>query len=199
MPMNQTYQALIQFTSALSIALKERDAYTRLHSDRVMNLSTEIGEHIGMPSKDLMLLKTAAALHDIGKIGIPDEVLLKEGSLDKDELAIMHHHSERGENIVLSLAQDGADVVAEAIRHHHEFFDGLGYPDRLAGESIPIFSRVISIADNYDAMATRRVYQDAKSHTAVMDIMSDELGHKHDPVIFAKFVKLIEKSEFRVN
>jgi HD-GYP domain-containing protein (c-di-GMP phosphodiesterase class II) len=164
-----------------------------------MNLSTEIGEHIGLPSKDLVLLKTTAALHDVGKIGIPDEVLLKEGNLNENELAIMHRHSERGENIVLSLKQDGADVVAEAIRHHHEFFDGLGYPDRLAGESIPIFSRIISIADNYDAMATRRVYQDAKSHTAVMDIMSDELGHKHDPVIFAKFVKLIERSEFRVN
>jgi HD-GYP domain-containing protein (c-di-GMP phosphodiesterase class II) len=197
--MNETYLALIQFASALSIALKERDAYTRLHSDRVMNLSTEIGEHIGLPSKDLVLLKTTAALHDVGKIGIPDEVLLKEGNLNENELAIMHRHSERGENIVLSLKQDGADVVAEAIRHHHEFFDGLGYPDRLAGESIPIFSRIISIADNYDAMATRRVYQDAKSHTAVMDIMSDELGHKHDPVIFAKFVKLIERSEFRVN
>jgi HD-GYP domain-containing protein (c-di-GMP phosphodiesterase class II) len=124
--MNQTYLTLIQFASALSIALNERDAYTRLHSDRVMNLSTEIGEHIGLPSKDLMLLKTAAALHDIGKIGIPDEVLLKAGSLDNDELAIMHRHSERGENIVLSLAQDGTEVVAKAIRQHHEFFNGLG-------------------------------------------------------------------------
>jgi len=197
--MNETYLALIQFASALSIALKERDAYTRLHSGRVMNLSTEIGEHMGLPSKDLILLKTAAALHDIGKIGIPDDVLLKDGSLNKNELAIMHRHSERGENIVLSLKQDGADIVAEAIRHHHEFFNGLGYPDRLAGESIPILSRIISIADNYDAMATRRVYQDAKNHTAVMDVMSDELGHKHDPVIFADFIKLIERSEFRVS
>lgn len=197
--MNLTYLTLIQFASALSIALKERDAYTRLHSDRVMNLSTEIAEYIGLPSKDLMLLKTAAALHDIGKIGIPDEVLLKAGSLDSDELAIMHRHSGRGADIVLSLEQDGANVVAEAIKHHHEFFDGQGYPDRLTGENIPIFSRIISIADNYDAMATRRVYQDAKSHSAVMDIMSDELGHKHDPVIFAAFTKLIEKSEFRVS
>jgi HD-GYP domain-containing protein (c-di-GMP phosphodiesterase class II) len=196
--MNQTYPTLIQFTNALSKVLKERDAYTRLHSDRVMNLSTEIAKYIGLPSKDLMLLKTAAALHDIGKIGIPDKVLLKAGNLDDDEIAIMHRHSEHGENIVLSLSHDGADVVAQAIRHHHEFFNGLGYPDHLAGESIPIFSRIISIADNYDAMASRRVYQDAKCHTAVMDIMSDELGHKHDPVIFAAFTKLIETSEFRV-
>jgi len=196
--MNQTYPTLIQFTNALSKVLKERDAYTRLHSDRVMNLSTEIAKYIALPSKDLMLLKTAAALHDIGKIGIPDKVLLKAGNLDDDETAIMHRHSEHGENIVLSLSHDGADVIAQAIRHHHEFFNGLGYPDRLIGENIPIFSRIIAIADNYDAMATRRVYQEAKSHTEVMDIMSDELGHKHDPVIFAKFVKLIENSEFRV-
>jgi HD-GYP domain-containing protein (c-di-GMP phosphodiesterase class II) len=196
--MNQTYPALIQFTNALSIALKERDAYTRLHSDRVMNLSMEIGKHIKLPSKDLLLLKTAAALHDIGKIGIPDEVLLKRGELDANEFAIMQRHSEHGENIVLSLAHDGADVVAEAIRHHHEFFNGLGYPDRLAGERIPIFSRIIAIADNYDAMVTRRIYQEAKTHTEVIDIMFDELEYKHDPVIFAEFIKLIEKSEFKV-
>lgn len=193
-----TYLALIQFTSALSVALKERDAYTRLHSDRVMNLSTEIGESIGLSSKDLLLLKTAAALHDIGKIGIPDEVLLKPDSLDDDEYAIMQLHCERGENLVLSLARDGSDVVAAAIRHHHECFDGQGYPDRLSGESIPIFSRIITIADNYDAMVTRRVYQTAKGHHAVMDIMQAELGHKHDPVIFEKFIQLIEKSESRV-
>ena len=195
--MNQTYATIIQFTKALSIALKERDAYTRLHSDRVMNLALEIGEHIQLPSKDLLLLKTAAALHDIGKIGIPDEVLFKKGKLDANELAIMQRHSEHGENVVLSLAYDSTDIVAQAIRHHHEFFDGQGYPDRLAGEGIPIFSRIISIADNYDAMATRRVYQDAKCHSEVIDIMSGEIGHKHDPLIFAVFIKLIEKSESR--
>lgn len=192
------YLALIQFTSALSIALKERDAYTRLHSDRVMNISTEIGEQIGLPKSELILLKTAAALHDIGKLGIPDEVLLKAGKLDDDELSIMQKHSERGESIVLTLAQDGADVVAAAIRHHHENFDGHGYPDRLAGENIPIFSRIITIADNYDAMVTRRVYQTAKSHNAVIDVMANELGHKHDPILFAEFIKLIEKSEHKV-
>jgi HD-GYP domain-containing protein (c-di-GMP phosphodiesterase class II) len=192
-----TYQSLIQFTRALSIALKERDIYTRLHSDRVMNISTEIGERIGLPSKELVLLKTAAALHDIGKIGIPDDVLLKAGSLDDNELAVMHLHSERGANIVLSLAQDGADVVAAAIRHHHECFDGQGYPDRLAGGNIPIFSRIITIADNYDAMATRRVYQAPKSHNAVIDVLYNELGHKHDPALFAEFINMIEKSEHK--
>jgi HD-GYP domain-containing protein (c-di-GMP phosphodiesterase class II) len=193
-----TYQTLIQFTKGLSAALKDRDAYTRLHSDRVMNISLEMGRRIGLPFSELILLKTAAALHDIGKIGIPDEVLLKPGAFTEDELAIMHLHSERGANIVLSLDQDGADVVAVAIRHHHECFDGLGYPDRLEGENIPIFSRIITIADNYDAMVTRRVYQDAKSHHAVIDILFNELGHKHDPVIFEEFIKLIEKSEYKV-
>lgn len=192
-----TYKTLIQFTSALSLALKERDAYTRLHSDRVMNLSTEIGAKIGLSAGEIILLKTAAALHDIGKIGMPDEVLLKAGSLSDDEISIMHLHSERGANIVLSLEHEGIDVVANAIRHHHEYYDGQGYPDRLAGENIPLFSRIITIADNYDAMATRRVYQEAKSHNAVIDIIFNELGHKHDPVIFAEFIKLIEKSNYK--
>lgn len=192
-----SYPALIQFASALSIALKERDAYTRLHSDRVMSISIKIGERIGLPKSEHILLKMAAALHDIGKLGIPDEVLLKAGKLDEDELIIMKKHSERGEKIALTLEQDGADMVATAIRHHHENFDGSGYPDSLAGENIPIFARIITIADNYDAMVTRRVYQAAKSHNAVMDVMSSELGHKHDPILFAEFIKLIEKSEHK--
>jgi putative nucleotidyltransferase with HDIG domain len=162
-----------------------------------MNISTLIGKQLGLSKSDLTLLKTAAALHDIGKIGMPDEVLLKAGSLNNDELDIMHLHSERGANIILSLDQEWAEVVAQAIRHHHEFFDGMGYPDRLVGENIPIFSRIITIADNYDAMSTRRVYQAPKSHNAVIDTIFNELGHKHDPLIFAEFIKVIEKSEFK--
>jgi HD-GYP domain-containing protein (c-di-GMP phosphodiesterase class II) len=197
--MPKTYDALIQFTSALSLALKERDAYTRLHSDRVMNISKELGEFIQLNSREITLLRAASALHDIGKLGIPDGVLLKPGNLDDDEYAIIQSHSERGANIVSSVEQDGAEIVAQAIRHHHENFDGSGYPDHLIGESIPIFSRIITIVDNYDAMATRRVYHDSKSHGTIIDEMAREAGIKHDPMLFEAFIKLIERSEFRIN
>lgn len=196
--MENPYSTLIKFASALSIALKERDAYTRLHSDRVMNIACELGKRIGIESKDLPLLQTAAALHDIGKIGIADEILLKPYKLQNDELEIMRTHSARGSQIVTSLDLEGSNIVADAIKHHHEHFDGTGYPDELIGEDIPLLSRIITIADNYDAMASRRVYQDAKSHEAIIDVMLDELGSKHDPHLFEEFIKMIEKSEFRV-
>lgn len=192
-----TYQTLIQFASALSVALKARDPYTRFHSDRVMNLSMEIGTRIALPSDQLTLLRAAAALHDIGKIGIPDEVLLKTGKLDDAERALIQTHSARGAEIVGALDREGADVVAEAIRHHHEDFDGGGYPHGLAGEQIPLLSRIITIADNYDAMATRRIYQEPRKHHAIIDEMLLERGRKHDPDLFELFIQLIEKSPFR--
>ncbi len=196
---DHSHRALVQFASALSAALQERDAYTRFHSERVMNISNELGERIALPASELALLKTASALHDIGKIGIPDEVLLKAGKLDGEERSVMQTHSERGAHIVLALDRDGADVVAEVVRHHHESFDGSGYPDGLKGENIPVLSRIITIADNYDAMSVRRVYQEPKKHNAIIDEMLDESGHKHDPVLFELFLKLIEKSDYRVD
>lgn len=196
---DHTHRALIQFASALSAALQERDAYTRLHSERVMNLSHELGLRIGLSSSELGFLRAASALHDIGKIGIPDHVLLKPGKLELDERQVMQTHSERGAHIVLALDRDGADVVANVIKHHHESFDGSGYPDGLAGENIPILARIITLADNYDAMSVRRVYQEPKRHSAIIDEMLSESGHKHDPFLFEHFLKLIEKSSYRVN
>ena len=195
---SDTRQALIKFESALSAALRERDAYTRFHSDRVMNFSTELGASIGLSSKELILLKTAAALHDIGKIGIPDSILHKSDKLDDEELIVMQTHSERGANIARALECDDMDVVADAIMHHHECYDGSGYPHGLEGEGIPILSRIITIADNYDAMSTRRVYQAPRPHSAIIDEMSTEYG-KHDPMLFTEFLRLIEKSEYRVS
>ncbi len=194
-----SYTALIQLTSALSVALKERDSYTRLHSDRVMSLAIELAECIHLPARDITLLRVASALHDIGKLGIPDDVLLKPGNLSKDEFAVIQSHAERGANIIRTVEVDGADEVAQTIRHHHENYDGSGYPDHLSGNKIPIFSRIITIADNYDAMATRRVYHDPIGHVAIIDRMGDEVGIKHDPDLFKAFIPVIERSSHRVS
>ncbi len=192
------HAALVAFTSTLSLALKERDSYTRFHSDRVVGISTTLASHIQLTDREIKFLRTAAALHDIGKLGIPDSILLKPIKLDDVEFSIMKSHAEKGANLVLSVDYDGADIVAEAIRHHHENYNGSGYPDQLSGDNIPILSRIISIADNYDAMATKRVYQKAKNHSSILNIMSNESGNKHDPQLFESFIKVIDKSSFRV-
>ncbi len=179
------------------MALKERDPYTRFHSDRVMNIAVEIGTRLALPGHELMLLRTAGALHDIGKIGIPDSILLKEGRLETNERSLVMTHSERGSGIVLSLDHDGTSVVANTILHHHENFDGSGYPHGLAGDKIPLLSRIITIADNYDAMAINRVYQKSRTHNQIVDEMFKEVGHKHDPALFETFINMIEKSENR--
>lgn len=193
-----SHRALIQFASALSAALQERDAYTRYHSERVMKLAGEMGRRIGLTANELGMLRAASALHDIGKIGIPDEVLLKPGKLDPEERVVMQSHSTRGAHIVLALDRDGADVVASIVKHHHEAYDGSGYPDGLAGERIPVLSRIISIVDGYDAMATRRIYQEARRHSAIIDEMLKDAGGKLDPVLFELFLKVIDTSESRV-
>ncbi len=155
---DQIYNSLLKYTKALSVALGYRDLLTRLHSERVRGLSAAIGKSCGLSRKEFNTLNIAASFHDIGKIGIPDHILLKPSKLDEDEWQIMKQHSEIGEKIILSIDLEGAPQAARLIRHHHEHYDGRGYPDKLSGEDIPICSRIISIADSYDAMAVTRSY-----------------------------------------
>jgi HD-GYP domain-containing protein (c-di-GMP phosphodiesterase class II) len=191
---NPMFDALYQYTKALSVALGYRDPLTRLHSDRVQILSAEIAYSCGLPSGMIQILKVAASFHDIGKIGIPDQVLLKPGLFDELEWQVMQKHSIIGEQIILATELDGAREAATLIRHHHEQVDGLGYPDKLAGDDIPLCSRIISIADSYDAMAVTRPYHIAKSHSEIMDILHSETGVKYDPELMDIFEKIIEKS-----
>jgi HD-GYP domain-containing protein (c-di-GMP phosphodiesterase class II) len=191
--------ALTKLATALGAALHERDAYTRQHGDRVMQVALAVGRRVGLDSQDMGRLHAAALLHDIGKIGIPDEVLLNPGVLDPAQRAIMRSHAARGETILHSIPGDDAFLVAAAIRHHHEDFDGGGYPDNLGGEDIPVLSRIISIADNYDAMASHRVYHGSRDHDYVIGVMHGESGQKHDPYLLGKFMDVIERSPLRVS
>lgn len=189
--------ALYMYTKALSVALGYRDLLTQLHSERVRGLSEAIGLACGLSDKELNALKIAASFHDIGKIGIPDHVLLKPTNFDETEWEVIRKHPEIGEKIMTATGLKGSQLAALVIRHHHEFFDGTGYPDRLAGEDIPICSRIISVADNYDAMAVTRSYSHAKTHSEIMAIMQEETGNKHDPELMRIFCKTIETSEFK--
>jgi HD-GYP domain-containing protein (c-di-GMP phosphodiesterase class II) len=191
------YIALYNYTKALAVALGHRDLLTRLHSDRVHGLAGEIAAALGMDMKDLAILKIAALFHDIGKIGIPDAILLKPSKHDADEWEKMKEHSAIGENIMSSLEIEDSPHASKVIRHHHEYYNGMGYPDKLSGEDIPICSRIISIADSYDAMAVTRSYHKARMHPEIMSIMESDTGEKHDPNLMQIFCKIIESSKFK--
>jgi HD-GYP domain-containing protein (c-di-GMP phosphodiesterase class II) len=184
---------------ALYTALKARDAYTAQHSDRTTQLARALGKSCGLDGRQLDILTMGAALHDIGKIGVPDAVLLKPGALDEDEWELMKQHSDTGAQIITAMNIEPMDEVALAVRHHHEGYDGLGYPDGLAGENIPFLSRVIALADSYDAMATRRPYKQPREHAEIMEILQGSACTHYDPWMLGKFVQLIESSPYRAD
>jgi putative nucleotidyltransferase with HDIG domain len=192
-----TYVALYRYTKALAVALGFRDMYTRIHSDRVLALAEELGRRVGLSEKEMGALRVGAAFHDIGKIGMPDNILLKPDRLTDEELEIMKKHSEIGAEIVMAIDLEGSTEAALVIRHHHEHWDGSGYPDELSGDAIPICSRIIGIADSYDAMAIPRPYHAGKTHETVMAMLEQETGKKHDPELMRVFRELIEHSELR--
>jgi HD-GYP domain-containing protein (c-di-GMP phosphodiesterase class II) len=194
---NDILEALYKYTKGISIALSYRDLTTSLHSERVHDLSLMIGSHYGLSSREISILKISATFHDIGKLGIPDNILLKHSKLDEEEWEVMKRHSEIGEEILLSTGIEGSLHTAHVIRHHHEHYDGGGYPDGLSGDSIPICSSIISIADSYDAMAVTRPYHHARKHVEIMEIMCDESGKKFDPQLMNVFSEVIDHSSNR--
>ncbi len=184
-------------TESLAVALGERDQHTRQHSDRVVALSVELGRHCDFSGSELDSLMLGARFHDVGKIGIPDRVLQKPAPFDAEEWVTMKQHPVIGERILLAIGNKEAIEAAGIVRHHHEHFDGSGYPDGLAGSAIPVFARIISLADSYDAIAVARPYHHSRSHRQIMDILHSEVGLKHDPDLLHAFCAVIEKSDRR--
>lgn len=191
------FSAISSYGLALATALGERDGHTRHHCDRVVELAGGLGRHWGIDRDELHRLRLCALFHDIGKIGIPDRILLKPGRLDRREWTTMRTHPERGQRIVAAIGVAGIDEIALAVRHHHEHFDGGGYPDGLAGDAIPFIARAVAIVDGYDAMATPRPYHPARGHEAILDILHREAGSKYDPALLACFEEMIEDSSRR--
>lgn len=194
----QDINTLERHTRALFVALGYRDQPTRLHSERVRNLALGLGQRCALSSDELAMLGIAADFHDIGKLGIPDSILGKPSCLDETEKEFIRQHCLIGEEIMLATETNAAAPAATAIRHHHEHFDGRGYPDCLAGEDIPIFSRIIGISDSYDAMAeTRSYHHQARSHDEIIAVMHEETGGKHDPYLMQHFCRMVEDDRFR--
>jgi len=193
----ESYEFVKGHAFALSVALDERHRPTLTHCRRVAGLSLELGRQCGFSKRELRLLRLAAAYHDVGKIGIPDSVLNKPTRFNDDDWAVMRAHSEKGQRILLAAGLEDSDAIGLAVRHHHERYDGDGYPDGLAGEAIPILARIVAIADTYDAMASRRNYGLQRSHPQILDVLREERGRQHDAYLTDRFLGLIENSAFK--
>ena len=178
---------------SILIALDMKDAYTFGHSTRVAFYSKELGKEIGLTSDELYKLELAALFHDIGKIGIPDSILLKPTRLDENEFSVMKSHPQRSEEILRSFKP--FDDIAKYARHHHERYDGKGYPDGLKGESIPYFSRIILIADTFDAMTSDRPYRKGLSYEIAFSELAEFSGSQFDPKLSDSYVKAMKKDQ----
>jgi putative two-component system response regulator len=171
---------------ALAAAVEAKDPYTEAHTHRVAESARRIGSRLGLSSSDLDSLYRGGLIHDIGKIGVPDAILLKPGPLDSDEMARMHLHPIIGANIVGPL-RSGATLLP-IIRNHHEHFDGTGYPDRLSGAGIPRLARIVSVSDAFDALVNDRPYRQRKSVDEALAILSAGAGTQWDPEVVKLFV-----------
>jgi putative two-component system response regulator len=185
-----------QVIYSLAAAVEAKDPYTEAHTQRVAESARRIGARMGLPQEDQQALYRGGIIHDIGKIGIPDQILLKPGELDSEEQTQMHLHPLIGEGIVAPL-RFGADLLP-MVRHHHERYDGTGYPDRLAGEDIPLLARILSVCDAYDALTNDRPYREGKSVDAALTVLRQGAGQQWDPEIVQLVVDEVRHHDIRV-
>jgi putative nucleotidyltransferase with HDIG domain len=186
-------EAYIATVRALAAAVDAKDPYTRGHSDRVAEYSMDIAEELDLSTEQKTALEMAAYLHDIGKIGIREEILLKPGRLTDEEMAQMRHHPLIGANILKPVAFPWA--IAPVVRHHHEHWDGKGYPAGLRGEEIPLLARILSVADSYEAMTSDRPYRPGRSMAEGIAELKRCAGTQFDSRIVDAFVNVLKAEE----
>jgi putative nucleotidyltransferase with HDIG domain len=187
----QVEQHLLDTIETLNAAVEARDPYTAGHSQRVRRVALAIGRELTLPAPQLGTLGTAALFHDIGKIGIPDSILTKADKLEPREAAIMREHVQRGAEIVAKVSSFEGAVAA--IRHHHERWDGLGYPDGLRGEDIPLEAAIVGLADAWDAMTTHRPYAYGLSLNEALLQVRGGRGKQFSPDVVDAFLDVAKR------
>ena len=188
---NNLEKAYLDTLSALTNAIDAKDSYTKGHSDRVTSLSVKLAKEAGVGEDDIEKIRLGAMLHDIGKIGIPEIVLNKPGRLDNDEFAVMKSHPTVGVSILGNV--EFLQNIVPIIKHHHERYDGKGYPDALKGDEIPYLARIVSIVDTYDAMTTNRPYRKALTMDESLKEIERCKGSQFDPDLADLFIKMARR------
>lgn len=183
-------KAYLESIQTLRYTVEAKDTYTRGHSDRVSEYSVLIGKHVGLSDNDLKNLQIGGLFHDVGKIGVPDAILQKESKLTDDEYSEIKNHPSIGAHI-LSTATIFKDMIP-IVKHHHEKYDGTGYPGKLAGENIPYLARIAAIADSFDAMTSRRTYRDSLPIETVISEFKRCKGTQFDPELTDVFLDILE-------
>ncbi|HEY0006067.1 MAG TPA: HD domain-containing phosphohydrolase [Pyrinomonadaceae bacterium] len=177
-----------EFMRAIADGLEAKDEYIHGHARRVSGYATAIGKHMGLEAALLKQLSMGAFLHDIGKIGTPDHILLKTEPLTAEEQSIVRLHAKRGARMLTGIVD--MEEAAQAVLHHHEHYDGTGYPEGLRGEQIPLLSRIILVADAYDAMTNPRPFREARDHDAALAQLTEGCRTRFDPEVVRAFSEL---------
>ena len=191
-PANGLPTAVVETVTSLALAIDAKDHYTQGHSQKVSAYAAMIAQALGMSQGDVEEIRLAALLHDIGKVGIPEIILNKSGPLDASEWETMKTHTDLGAKILEPL--QAMSEIRKMVRHHHEFYDGTGYPDKLEGENIPHGARVIAIADAYDTITSERTYKKARTPEDAFAELERCSENQFDPEIVRVFVELMRRS-----
>ena len=190
---NREYDATI---FALTAAIDAKDHYTFSHSNNVMYYATSLASEMGLDEEFVEIIRQAALMHDVGKIGIPEQILSKPGRLTEEEYEIMKGHVESSIEIIRHLPS--LNYVIPAVIGHHERYDGKGYPRRIAGEDIPLSARILGISDAFDAMISKRCYKQAQPLEKVLGILKEEAGKQFDPNLVPIFIQAIKNGKIKV-
>ncbi len=179
----------LETVTALALAVEARDVYSRGHSDRVGDYSVQVAKKLGWSAEKIAAIKAAAQLHDVGKIGIADEILRKPDFLNDLEHQIMQQHPLIGEGIIIPL--HGFSHLRDPIRHHHEWINGEGYPDRLKGDQISMEAKILAVADSFDAMTTNRPYRKGMTYSEAKAELLRYRGVRYDPAVVDAFIECL--------
>lgn len=188
-------EAQVEILQRLALAAEFRDDITGHHAERVGILSSLLGERLGLGSEEVRLLRRAATLHDVGKIGIPDSILMKPGPLTSEEFEIMRTHTVIGGRILSGSRFPLLQMAREVALHHHDRWDGTGYTTGLQGANIPLVGRIVAVADVFDSLTHERPYKPASPVPEAVDLICEDRGAHFDPQVVDAFLELVEAGE----